>query len=203
MPDKNQQIGVPLEHYKQLFAAADPAELSAKSGIEYDGEKFIVYFMNRTVHAYWPEDKMVFADTLTEVAPYTCILLTRLLLQGAITPALGQMKAYTDMPWGNVYSQQFRGRCILRLAFSYGNRIEDFKKACESIGAVPAKGSGDAIYDVEFIKGLTVRLIIWEGDDEFQPQAQVLFSDNFPQAFSAEDIAYVGDILINALKGRW
>ncbi|MDO5332124.1 MAG: DUF3786 domain-containing protein, partial [Bacillota bacterium] len=59
------------------------------------------------------------------------------------------------------------------------------------------------IYDIDIVKGLTVRLIIWEGDDEFAPQAQVLFSDNFPKAFAAEDIAVVGDVLINALKGKW
>jgi len=203
MPNKNQQTGVPIEHYTELFAAADPNAMSKKSTIPYDGEKFTVQFLNRTVYIYWPSMKVVFADDQKEAAAYTKILLSRLVLEGQILPWLGSMKAYTDMPWGNVYAQQFRGRCILRLAFSYGNNLEVFKKACEGIGGVVGEGSGDAIYDFEFIKGLKVRLIIWAGDEEFPPQAQVLFSDNFPSAFTAEDIAVVGDVLINALKGRW
>ena len=203
MPNKNQQTGVPIEHYQNIFASKDPMELSKKSTIPYDGEKFEIHLMNRIVHIYWPSMETVFADDNTKAAPYTKILLSRLVLEGTILPTLGSMKAYTEMPWGNVYAQQFRGRCILRLAFSYGNNLEGFKKACESIGGVPVKTTGDASYDVEFIKGLTVRLILWVGDDEFPPQAQVLFSDNFPSAFTAEDIAVVGDVLINALKGRW
>ena len=32
------------------------------------------------------------------------------------------------------------------------------------------------------------------------PSAQILFSDNFPAAFSAEDVAYVGDIVMDYMK---
>ena len=39
--------------------------------------------------------------------------------------------------------------------------------------------------------------------EEFRAAAQILFSDNFSSAFSAEDIAVVGDVLLNAMKGRW
>ena len=58
-------------------------------------------------------------------------------------------------------------------------------------------------FDIPFINGLTVRLIVWEGDDEFPPSSQILFSDNFPNAFTAEDIAVTGDIILDAMKGRW
>jgi len=201
--NKNQQTGVPIEHYKELFASKDPVLLSKKSTIPYDGEKFEIEFLGRTVYVYWPSMDVVFADNNAKASAYTTILLSRLIQEGTILPSLGNMKAYTEMPWGNVYAQQFRGRCILRLAFSYGNNLEGFKKACESIGGIPVKTTGDASYDIEFIKGLKVRLILWVGDDEFPPQSQVLFSDNFPSAFSAEDIAVVGDLLINGLKGRW
>ena len=70
------------------------------------------------------------------------------------------------------------------------------------IAAAPAPG-GDRAFDVPFLPGLTVRLLLWEGDEEFRPTAQILFSDNFSSAFSAEDIAVVGDVLLNAMKGRW
>ena len=38
-------------------------------------------------------------------------------------------------------------------------------------------------------------------DDEFPPSAQILFSDNFPAAFTqGEDMAVVGDVTIDMLK---
>lgn len=206
MPSPHQLTDAPIEHYKALFEAADPKVLSEKSGIAFDGEKFTIHMMNRPIYLYWPDMKAVFADNLSETSPYTRILCGRICLNSVITQSFGEFKAYTDMPWGNVYAQQFRGRCILRLAFSYGSNLEGFKKSCESLNGRPIK-FGDAGYEIDFItedRGtLSVRLTVWEGDEEFQPQAQVLFSDNFPSAFSAEDMAYVGDIIINALKGRW
>ena len=43
-------------------------------------------------------------------------------------------------------------------------------------------------------------MILWAGDDEFPPSSQILFSDNFPNAFQAEDMAVVGDITITMIK---
>ncbi len=43
-------------------------------------------------------------------------------------------------------------------------------------------------------------MILWEGDDEFPPSSQILFSDNFPISFQAEDMAVMGDVIIGSLK---
>ncbi len=59
---------------------------------------------------------------------------------------------------------------------------------------------GDCSYEFEFLNNLYLRFILWEGDDEFPPSAQILFSDNFPVAFHGEDMAVVGDISIGMIK---
>ena len=38
-------------------------------------------------------------------------------------------------------------------------------------------------------------MILWEGDEEFPPSSQILFSDNFPVSFQAEDMAVMGDVI--------
>ena len=48
-----------------------------------------------------------------------------------------------------------------------------------------------------------MRLIVWPAEDDIPPSAQFLFSGNFPLAFSAEDVAYVGDVIIDAMKGKF
>lgn len=55
---------------------------------------------------------------------------------------------------------------------------------------------------LSFWEDLRLCLILWEGEPEegFPPSAQILFSDNFPAAFSAEDVAYVGDIVMDYMK---
>jgi len=197
------KTGVPTEHYRSVFAAANPEEMSTRSGVAYADGKFSLTLMSRPVSVSWPGMEVVFEDSGETAAANTRILLARLIMEGTVLqPAGGAMLAYTDMPWGNVYAQQFRGRCILRLAGTYGASLPKFCEGCEALGGIRVQG-GDAAYDIPFVNGLTVRLILWEGDDEFPAAAQILFSDNFSAAFSAEDNAVVGDVLLNAMKGRW
>ena len=123
----------------------------------------------------------------------------RYLLEGRCVPPSGTFVTYRDVPWGEVYFRNFQGRCLARLAFGFGNRLEDFRRGMERLHAAPVP-SGDAAYQLEFLHNLFVRFILWAGDQEFPPSSQILFSDNFPQAFRAEDMAVVGDIAIGTLK---
>ena len=59
---------------------------------------------------------------------------------------------------------------------------------------------GDIAYQLEIFPGYLVQMILWEGDDEFPPSSQILFSDNFPVSFQAEDMAVMGDVIIGSLK---
>ena len=69
----------------------------------------------------------------------------------------------------------------------------------EQMGGTPVK-MGDVAYSFEIMDGLSMIFIFWEGDEEFQPSAQILFSDNFASVFKAEDLAVAGDISIGNLK---
>jgi len=202
MEIKDNKNGIPIEHYASVFAEANPETLSDTSGIEYSDGVFRVSLMGRTVCVSWPDMSATYADNNQPAKANVRILCARRILAGKPEAAAGQMLSYVEMPWGNVYQKQFDGRCIKRLAFGFGNNQVLFQEACETLRGVPAKG-GDIAYDIPFMKDLTVRMIVWEGDDEFPPSAQFLFSDNFPSVFSAEDIAVTGDIILDAMKGRW
>ena len=42
MQIENHKEEVPFEHYAELFRGADAQEMAARSGVEFDGEKFYV-----------------------------------------------------------------------------------------------------------------------------------------------------------------
>ena len=55
----------------------------------------------------------------------------------------------------------------------------------------------------ELANGTTrLQIMAWEGDDEFPPNAQVIYSDNFEDGFAPEDRVVVGDILISTIKAN-
>ena len=45
-----------------------------------------------------------------------------------------------------------------------------------------------------------MQIMVYAGDDEFPPSAQVLYSDNFESGFAAEDRVVAGDLLITSIK---
>ena len=203
---KDSKERVPFEHYLSLYRAAAPADMSKRTGVFYDDERkcFDVMMMNTTYHITWPDFEIshdedgVNYHALEETIPAK-ILVIRYLLEGCFTPAKGGYYTYREMPWGEVYYKQFQGRCIMRLAYGFGNKLEKFSEVMEKLGGKRA-ADGDCSYELEFLSGLLIKFILWEGDEEFPPSAQILFADNFPVAFSAEDMAVVGDITIGTFK---
>ena len=202
MEIKDNKFGQPLRHYKAMLAGMEPDSVSNRTGIPFSDGAFRTQLLGREVRVAWPAGEACWAETGSTLRPNAAILLLRLLTGGALAPATGRLLSYAEFPWGETYLTQFRGRCISRLAFSFGNAPDRFAEACRSLGGVPAESSGVS-FDIPFLPELTVRLSVWPGEDEFPPSAQFLFSSNFSLAFNAEDLAYCGDVLLDAMKGRF
>ena len=98
-----------------------------------------------------------------------------------------------------MYIKPYTGRVLTRAAFTFGTRVEAFRKAAQKLGATPVK-HGDAGFLFDLIGPYQMQILVWAGDDEFPPNAQVLYSDNFAEGFAAEDRVVAGDILISHIK---
>ena len=204
---KDSKERVPYEHYTTLFQDADPVEISVRSTIPYNEEEkyFTVRFLNCDYKITWPDFQITHIEEGYGYYPLeemhaAKILILRFLLEGSKVPAQGKFYTYRELPWGEVYLRQFQGRCLMRLAFGFGNKLDKFAKALDTLGAAPIK-DGDCGYELELLDGLYVRYMLWQGDEEFPPSAQILFSDNFTaSSFTAEDLAVVGDITIGTFK---
>ena len=197
--NKNEQ---PLKHYRALLAEMDPAAVSGRTGIPFGDGCFRTRLLDRDVLVTHPAGEARWADSGAPLRPNAAILLLRLLTGGTLAPPTGKLLSYAELPWGETYLTQFRGRCISRLAFSFGNSPEKFDQACRSIGGMAAETGSGFSYDIPFLPELTVRLTVWPGEEELPPSAQFLFSSNISLAFSAEDLAYCGDVILDAMKGR-
>ncbi|MBE5774871.1 MAG: DUF3786 domain-containing protein [Clostridiales bacterium] len=202
---ENNKEMVPFEHYIGLFKNIDPEEAAQRCGVKYDAEAgvFTMRLLYSDYEITWPEFSIRSANEkgIALKSLPAQMLLIRFLLEGKASRGSGNFVTYREMPWGDVYLKPFTGRCLTRAAFTFGTRIEAFKAAIENSPFIPLK-NGDAACQIEVMPGYDVRIIVWEGDDEFPPNAQILFSDNFPEAFSAEDRTVVGDIFITDLKFR-
>lgn len=196
----------PYEHYLAAYREMDPKEISERTGFPYDEErkKFTVRFMGSTYLVSFPDYEIHHVEEdmggyPLEEAMNAKILMIRYMAERHTALSTGKFITYHEVPWGEVYFRQFQGRCLTRFAFAYGNKLERFAAIMERLGAKKSS-EGDCSYVLEFMEGFFMKFILWEGDEEFPPSSQILFSDNFAASFAAEDLAVAGDISINRMK---
>ncbi|MGM9640911.1 MAG: DUF3786 domain-containing protein [Faecousia sp.] len=202
MQIENHKEEVPFSHYESLFRDLNPQEAVTRlPGVTFEDGRFTITLLGRTYRVSWPEYALEALDGRPLPNLPTQTFLLRCLLEGKELPFLGQWKTFREMPWGELYIQPFTGRCLTRAAFTFGTRISAFRTACEKLGARKLP-HGDAGYEFSFFGPYSMQLLVWEGDDEFPPNAQILYTDNFAQGFAAEDRVVAGDILIGHIKAN-
>ena len=202
MEVENHKEEVPFAHYEQLFRSLNPQDaLTRLNGIGWDGKEFTVTLLGRPFAIAHPDYTIRALDGGAVPPLPTQTFLLRYLLESRQVPWNGTWKTFREMPWGEMYIKPYTGRVLTRAAFTFGTRLEAFRTAATKMGAVPV-AHGDAGFLFDFLGDYRMQILVWEGDEEFPPSAQVLYSDNFAEGFAAEDRVVAGDILISTVKAN-
>lgn len=195
-------------HYSAIYMGLDPYEAAERCKLPFDGRTFSLRLMGAVYRAEFPrfelretagicpaEERAVEDESIR-------VLVLRYICNGRWTTPGGRQLSYSEVPWGALYFRNFEGRCIKRVERIFGNDPGGFSKLFEKHKNLKGKrlDGNEHGWRFEFLNDIFMSIIIWEGDDEFPSKAQILFDDNFPAAFSAEDIAVAGDICISRLK---
>ena len=209
MEIENNKEEVPFGYYENLFREADAQTIADRLGVAFDGKEFTVELLGKRYNIAWPEYAIRQIECACGDGPMwssaptlpTQTFLLRYLLEAKKVVSGGAWRTFREMPWGELYIKPYTGRVLTRAAFTFGTRLEKFKAASEKMGGIPVN-HGDAGYQFQLVDGYHMQILVWEGDDEFPPNAQILYSDNFAEGFGAEDRVVAGDILISAIKGN-
>ena len=200
MQVENHKEEIPFAHYENLFRALEPADaLKRLGGVKWNGKEFYVNLLGREYAIAHPDYAIRALDGGALPALPVQTFLLRYLLESRDVPWNGSWKTFREMPWGEMYIKPYTGRVLTRAAFTFGTRVEAFRAACGKMGAEPVP-HGDAGFRFRLVGDYQMQILVWAGDDEFPPNAQVLYSDNFADGFAAEDRVVAGDILISTEK---
>jgi hypothetical protein len=99
----------------------------------------------------------------------------------------GEWVSFKDLESGDAYYPAFRKRAIEPILRKYGSNPEAIIK--ESSSKI---GNADAEIVKEAFDGVPILVEIWKGDDEFKPEANILFDRSIARIFCTEDVAVLG-----------
>ena len=149
----------PYEHYLAAYKELDPKEISERTGFPYDEETqtFTVHLMGSTYLVSFPDYEIRHVEDSIGVYPLddamnAKILIIRFMAERHTALSTGKFITYHDVPWGEVYFRQFQGRCLMRFAFSYGNKLEQFQKVMNHIiGRAMEENSEKLSQDISYL----------------------------------------------------
>ena len=197
MQIENNKEQVPFEHYQRAFEKTELEEICGRlPDVQVENGVFTLNLLGTAYQVKHPEGLV----TPQAPLPVQTFLLRYLLESKKTAPGVGFL-TFREMSWGELYIKPYTGRVLTRAAFTLGTRLEAFRKAGEKLGGIPLP-HGDVGFQFDFLENYQVQIMVWAGDEEFPPNAQVLYASNFEEGFAPEDRVVVGDILVSVIKAN-
>lgn len=198
-----------IDDYKESFRLAsvelkkrDAAALAKAAGAEFSLEQALVVPFLGTKYRVEirPETEIRKVDSSEEVPLPDKILIAHYLLGAGGKKFTGKLITFRQIPDGHFYFEAFQRRARDPFANFFGNNWRLFVKCAEMMGAVQVE-NGDYAMEFSVFPHIRVRLVLWLGDDEFPPDAAILFDESIQRLLAAEDIAVMSGSLVYRLIG--
>ena len=115
-----------------------------------------------------------------------------------LPPLTDEWIGFKELSGVEGYSSAFRIRAIEPIIRKYGHKPE---MILETLDRLPAKriNQGDIGIVLDVFEGVPVLNILWRGDEEFGPEANMLFDRSITRIFSTEDIVVLAEFVARQL----
>jgi hypothetical protein len=199
------------KNYQQSFDLACASirgmnleERAKKAGADYekgkDGEKITVHFYLEPYQIQFPQIEF-YSPSKKVVSLVARILLLHYLIRADGNPLAGKWVAYKDIPGGLLYGSVFARRVTEPIQRRFGNSAKSFKETGIKSGGESVE-IGDASFILHAFPRVPLQYVLWEGDEEFPPSAQLLFDASVDHYLTLEDMVVLGQVTTGRLINR-
>ncbi|MBW1713779.1 MAG: DUF3786 domain-containing protein [Deltaproteobacteria bacterium] len=129
------------------------------------------------------------------------VLILHYLTQADGRPMTGQWIAYRQIPGAQTYHPVFYQRAIAPFKAGFGPRPELLAQLTADLPARPGQG-GDAAVVIQALPRTPVLLQVWQADEDFPAEANILFDESISGYLTAEDVAWLAGRVVYPLVGR-
>lgn len=116
------------------------------------------------------------------------ILIFHYLLNESSVKLTNEPISFRSLPGGDFYWEPFQSRTTVPLVKRTGNDLDGLRERLDRFDWTPVD-QGDFAAQIHAIGAVGVTLVYHLGDDEFPPDATVMFDGSIKHAFNAEDAA--------------
>jgi len=116
------------------------------------------------------------------------------LTQAKGTPTSGAIISYKELPEGTNYFRSFSKRAIKPLVDHFGDSPDRLLDSAEKLGGSKAD-YGDVAVTVNAFSRVPITIVLWQGDEEFPPEGNIIFDSTISDYLTTEDINVLCEII--------
>ena len=180
------------------LADADIEAQCRKAGAELklaSGKKSIVLdYLNQSYRITLPGLEVTPLDHQTALQPREKLLILHYIINADGSPISGNKLTYKEIPGGTTYFPTFQKRTVKPLVDNFGQEPQRMLDAAGTLGGCPAE-YGDASVTINAFERVPLTFVLWQGDEEFAAEGNVLFDSSICGYLPAEDITVLCEII--------
>jgi hypothetical protein len=184
----------------EQLASMEPLLIERNANTSFDPEEstFLLPFLNREYRVQYPQGKICHTDG-SEASHYLSILMLHYLTIANGNPLAGEWISYRHLPGGDIYFVPFQQRAVHPFLRSFGHRPEDFSRAAAALGGYKGPAGGISMI-IPVMPRVPLCFVLWPGDDELPPSANILFDAQAASYLHTEDYAHLPAIVTGEMK---
>lgn len=179
----------------EIFRRKDPGRVADKARAELVGRSLIVPHLDREISLNLDTCRFSIRQTDEEAPIWLAILAVHYLNNADGRHPTGRLKHFREFKEGQFYEPAFNRRTKEILIQVFGNDPAPMVRTGERLRG-KVLSTGDAAIELPYFPCLPITCIVWKGDEEFPPEASVLFDETADLFFSAEDMAVAGQMAV-------
>jgi Domain of unknown function (DUF3786) len=191
---------VAYDALRERLAGLDMATIAELSGARVLGpDRIGLRCLGADYVIRYPDGLVLEADG--QPAPeHDAILLLLYLTESTGRTLDGAWVAFEQLPGGSGYSASFRGRVVMPLMRTFGPHPKALLAAAAGLDG-ERLDLGDASVRLPALPRVPVAYVVWGGDDEFPPSANVVFDASVEGYLDAEAVTVLAELATRRLVG--
>ena len=199
------------DDYKAAIALAvaelkpqNPKPLENRTGAQHfvdsSQEGLILPYFGQARRITWPEVRVTPGNGAGEISLPEQVIILHYLLNASGDPLTGRTIDFRQVPEGGFYWSAFVSRAKKPLLETFGHDLTLYAEVVATLGGEPLP-LGDAAARFMAFPRVPVTHVLWGGDEEFPPEATILFDETIPGYLPTEDIAAISGASVYRLMG--
>jgi hypothetical protein len=184
---------------EQLAKIEDIEQLCLKSGARYlttgSQQEIAIEYINRLYRVTMPNIEILSTDNEEEVPIKDKVLILHYLLSAKGTPITNKLITFKELLGGGNYFRTFSKRAIEPLVEHFGEQPHRIIDTADKLGGYTV-AYGDVAVSVNAFSRVPVTIVLWQGDEEFPAQGDILFDAAISDYLSTYDVTVLCESIV-------